>query len=194
MNYPPWGLIPQKLHRYCGILDHFFSVFYGDPYQDTSINPGWVCAVWRDESWHQLCLPFDEFPHEVEALAILSRLNGEEEREGRYIQVHAAYEAVVPVRDLECSSIRHLLAHPVTRLTRQSVRSSLLRRFGKKGLDLRDYFHRKEFYRCMGIMLIAIDDAIDATISSRWGHVLREARKPSVHASSGEDGEAGEFP
>jgi len=134
--------------------------------------PGWPCHIYRDKKWERVYLPYSKFPHEVEALAILSPLDGETEREGRYIKIHAAYEAVVVDRETDYSSIRHFLVHPVARLTRPNVSKSLIRRFGPSGLDLRNYHHQKEFYRCIGQMLIAVDEAIHTSVISACDEVI----------------------
>jgi hypothetical protein len=75
--------------------------------------PGWPCDICRDSRWEEVYLPYAIFRNEVEALAILSSVDGEMEREGRYIKVHSAYEAVVLNREVDFSAIRHFLAHPI---------------------------------------------------------------------------------
>jgi hypothetical protein len=166
-------VIPMKFHKHSGVRDHQFGIRNARPYQDFSSMPGWPCVVHHDSQWEDVYLPYGKFPHEVESLVILSPLNGESEREGRYIRIHAAYEAVVVDRETDYSSIKHYLAHPVARLTRPNVRESLVRRFGATGLDLRNYQHQKEFYRCIGQMLIAVDKAIYATVISAWDQVIQ---------------------
>lgn len=134
--------------------------------------PGWPCDICRDSQWEEVYLPYAIFRNEVEALAILSPLDGETEREGRYIRVHAAYEAVVLGREVDCSAIRHFLAHPIVRLTRTDVQESIVRRFGPTGVDLRRYQHQKEFYRCIGQMLIAVECSVYARVISAWDQVV----------------------
>jgi hypothetical protein len=165
-------VVPQKFYRHSGLRDHDFKVDNGRWYRDTSNSLGWPCAIYYSYRWHEVCLPFARFPNEVEALAILSPLDGEREREGRYIRVHAAYEAVVEEREVDFSAIRHLLAHPITRLTRPNVRESLLRRFGAMQLDLRNYHQQKEFYRCIGQMLISIDTTVHQNVLANWAQVI----------------------
>jgi hypothetical protein len=165
-------IIPKKLHKYSGVCDHPFRIQNAYPYQNFNNMPGWPCAVYHDSQWKEVYLPYDKFPNEVEALAILSRLDGETEREGRYIRIHAAYEAVVVDRNVDYSSIRHFLAHPIVCLTRPNVQESLIRRFGIKGLSISNYQHRKEFYRCIGQMLIAVDKAVYTSVISKWDRVI----------------------
>ena len=115
-----------------------------------------------------MSLPIASFESEVEALAILAVLDGETEREGRYIDVHSAYEAVVKEREVELSAIRHALAHPITKLTRPDVRAAIVKHFDGRRIDLSLYEHKKPFFCCIGRMLIAIDSALSATLHSRW--------------------------
>lgn len=165
-------VIPMKFPKHSGIRDHQFMIKSACPLQKFSDMPGWPCTVLKDSEWTEVYLPYKQFPNEVEALAILSTLDGESEREGRYIKMHAAYEAVVSQRETDCSAIRHFLVHPIARLTRPKVRRSLAKRFGSHGPDLRQYYHQKEFYRCIGQMLIAIDNAVHSRILSEWRKVI----------------------
>ncbi len=162
----------MKFHKHSGVLDYQFGIRNARPYQDFSSMPGWPCSVHKDSHWEEVYLPYVEFPHEVEALAILSPLDGQTEREGRYIKVHAAYEAIVVDRETEYSAIRHFLVHPIVRLTRPKVCRSLIKRFGPHGLNLREYYHKKEFYRCIGQMLIAIDKAVYSKVISEWKKII----------------------
>lgn len=171
-------VIPLKFHLHSGIRDHEFQINNVQVPGDLSGVPGWPCDVRRNNRWCRVYLSFTRFPAEVEALAILSALDGETEREGRYIRMHSAYEAVVSPRDSDVSAIRHWLAHPVTQLTRPKVRESLLRRFGALSVNLKEYYHQKEFYRCIGQMLIEIDVAIYERVVCQWRHVI--ARPSSI--------------
>jgi hypothetical protein len=165
-------VIPMKFHKHSGVLDYQFGIRNARPDQIFYDMPVWPCEVHKDSHWEEVYLPYGKFPHEVEALAILSPLNGETEREGRYIKVHTAYEAVVVDRETDYSAIRHFLAHPIVRLTRLKVRESLVRRFGSTGLDLRNCQHQKEFYRCIGQMLIAVDQSVHKAFISKWDQVI----------------------
>ena len=162
----------MKFHKHSGVNDYQFGIRNARRYQNFYNMPGWPCVVRKDSHWENIYLPYGEFPHEVEALAILSPLDGETEREGRYIKIHAAYEAVVLNRETDYSAIRHFLAHPVVRLTRPKVRESIIRRFGARGIDLRNYQHQKEFYRCIGQMLIKVDKVIHEAVIFKWDKVI----------------------
>jgi len=167
-------IIPIKFYKYSGLHDYHFTIRNEFPYQDIYSLPGWICLVLRNERWVEILLPFEKFPHETEALSILAKMDGECEREGRYIRIHSAYECVVSEREMEFSSIRHALVHPVTVLTRKNVRDSLQQRFGALKINLRNYHHQKEFYRCIGQMLIATDQEIQRRISFNWKNVVRK--------------------
>ena len=118
-------------------------------------------------SWQKYTAPLASFPSQVEALFILSKIDGETERQGRYINVHSAYEAVVSPRDVTLSAIRHALAHPITALTRSDVHGVLFSQFGSLRIDLAKYEHQKVVYRSIGAMLIAIEIDVHHTFSSR---------------------------
>ena len=167
-----FDVIPNKFHTYSGVQKHEFRINNRSMRAHVPSAPGWPCDILVDGRWDHVYLPFTPFAAEVEALAILSSLDGETEREVRYVRIHSAYEAVVPARDPDVSALRHLLAHPVTQLTRPEVRSSLLRRFGALAINLRDYQHQKEFYRCIGKMLIEIDDSIYERLIYRWEELV----------------------
>ena len=170
-------VIPVKFHKYSGVHDYQFTVRNERPFQNYTNMPGWPCSILKDSMWNEIYLPYEIFPNEVEALAILSPLDGESEREGRYIKIHVAYEAVVNDRETDYSAIRHFLVHPIVRLTRPNVQKSIVQRFGPYGLDLREYYHQKEFYRCIGQMLIAIDKTVHENVISAWGKIIN--KKPN---------------
>jgi hypothetical protein len=117
-------------------------------------------------------IPADIFSHEVEAISILAKLDGETVREGRYINVHSAYEAVVPSRSVHLSAIRHSLAHAVTSLTRKDVQASLTQHFGGLKIDLTCHEHKKVYYRSLVAMLVAIDEALFCTFSARHSELI----------------------
>jgi hypothetical protein len=167
-------IIPIKFQKYSGVGGYQFRIRNAYPHQRFENMPGWPCDMLRDTKWVRIYLPWDRFPNEVEALAILGSLDGETEREGRYIKVHAAYEAVVNERDIEYSSIRHFLAHPIVRLTRAAVQESVVKRFGSFGVNLRHYQHQKEFYRCIGQMILAVECSVYSRVMCRWDEVVLE--------------------
>jgi hypothetical protein len=119
-----------------------------------------------------MAAPIDRFPNEVEAMAILAQVDGEAERRGRYINVHSAYEAVVQDRRVELSAVRHALAHPITSLTRPSVRAALEAQFSGSRIDLTLHAHKKVYYRNVVEMLVAIDAALFETFTRRWDELL----------------------
>lgn len=159
-------VIPLKFHKSSGISEHPFRIRTKRYLNHVEHDDGYLIEVCIDEKWEPLFLPFDKYSNQIEALAILSELDGESERQGRYINVHIAYEATVKDRDVSFSSIRHALAHPGTKLTRPDVRNSLIDRFGGLDIDLKNYQHQKEIYRCIGQMLIQIEMAIYEVIAT----------------------------
>jgi hypothetical protein len=76
------------------------------------------------------------------------------------LRLFSAYESLINTRDVDATAIRHSLAHPPHALRDPKIVRSLKRRFGGLRLDLRDYIHQKEFYRCMAIIICATDHAI----------------------------------
>ncbi|OGT83127.1 MAG: hypothetical protein A3G96_03390 [Gammaproteobacteria bacterium RIFCSPLOWO2_12_FULL_52_10] len=165
-------VIPKQFHRSSGLDAHTFNVT-GTVYHTWRKKArDWPCKVWRDGAWQSVLVPIAKFPAEVEALAILSEIDGETEREGRYINIHSAYEAVVELRTVDLSAIRHALAHPVTSLTRPDVRATLEHYFGGPYIDLTCYDHKKVFYTCIARMLIAIDEALFLIFTQRWNELL----------------------
>lgn len=160
-------VVPLKFHKYCGLLDHKFLISRPQFFSDKEL----MCHCLFNDSWFKIIIPTYIFPREVESLNILSKLDGETEREGRYISIYTAYEAIIDERDIDCSSIRHALAHSTTRLSHKNVRESLINRFGGLKIDFRNYYHKKEVYRCIGIMLVQIDKRIHETLTSKWSYV-----------------------
>jgi hypothetical protein len=159
-------VVPLKFHKYSGVIDHKFRIHSKRYLGSVDHQAGYLIEIEIDGNWQALSLPFDRYPNQIEALAILTELDGESERQGRYINVHIAYEAVVKDRDVTFSSIRHALAHPITKLTRPDVRQSLINRFGGLDIDLKNYQHQKEIYRCIGQMLIQIEKSIYEEVTS----------------------------
>jgi hypothetical protein len=155
-----YDVIPEKFHKYAGVRNYQFKIRNGFPYQNIDDQKGWFCEVDRDSRWVEICLPLDKFPHEIEILASLAKIDGECEREYRYIRIHSAYESVISNKNIDFSAVRHALAHSIAILTRKNVRDSLTQRFGGLRIDLHNYHHQKEAYRCIGQMLIAIDQEI----------------------------------
>ena len=163
-----WDIVPIKFHHVSGLKHHSFRIDNRRPYYWTASSKYWPCRILRNDVWFEKRIPLERFPNCVEALAILSDIDGESERVGRYINVHSAYEAVVPRRDVLLSAIRHALAHPITSLTRQSVRDALQKHFGSLRINFGDYYHRKRVFVGIGRMLIATDNAVFDILNAHW--------------------------
>lgn len=166
-------VIPVKFHNHSGVKEHQFRIRTKKYLNHTKNQNGYLIEILLDGIWELVFLPYEKYPYQIEALSILSGLDGESERQGRYINVHMAYEAVIKNRDIDYSSIRHALAHPVTRLTRPHVRSSLMNRFGDMEVDLKNYQHQKEIYRCIGEMLIKIEETIYEEVAKNEENLTR---------------------
>jgi hypothetical protein len=164
-------VIPRQFHNVSGMSSHEFRIGNGlGRFWHGEIN-AWPCEIKRDGLWTRLLVPISLFPSQVEALAILADVDGETEREGRYIKVHSAYEAVVQPREVELSAVRHALAHPISSLTRPQVRQALERCFGGLRINLSLHDQKKTFFIFIGRMLIAIDKALFEVFSERWNEL-----------------------
>jgi hypothetical protein len=161
-------VIPLKFQRHAGLADYRFKLENGRSYQGAEDSSGWKCSISQDNTWIAIRLPYIKFPCETEVLRILAPIDGECEREYRYVKIHSAYECLFSKREVDFSAIRHALAHPSTSLRDAAVIKSLERRFGGSRLDLHNYHHQKEVYRCIGQMLIAIDRELYERIHRRW--------------------------
>ena len=170
-----WDVIPLKFQRKSGVLGHDFKVATHRVHPAPETIAAWPVLIHTDGSWVRYAVPAATFPLEVEALSILSNLDGESERAGRYINVHSAYEAVVNPRDVTLSAIRHALAHPVTGLSRPDVLTALAAHFGGLRINLARYDHQKVIYHSIGAMLIAIDDAIYKAFQNRMHELIHDA-------------------
>lgn len=160
-------VIPLKFQRASGVLSHTFRLATDRYFGSVDQLEAFPILIQYDGTWSKYLVPMAQFPSEVEALAILAEIDGETERQGRYINIHSAYEAVVRPRDVMLSAIRHALAHPITALTRQDVHAALLSQFGGLRIDLTKHDHQRIIYLSIGAMLIAIDVAIHRTFSTR---------------------------
>ena len=160
-------VIPLQFQRASGVLSHTFRLATHRYIGSLDGLTAFPVLIRDAGAWTQYLVPLAEFPSEVEALAILAEIDGETERQGRYINIHSAYEAVVRPRDVTLSAIRHALAHPITALTRPDVHAALLSQFGSLRIDLARYEHKKAVYCAIGAMLIAIDDAIYQAFMAR---------------------------
>lgn len=88
-------VIPQQFHKASGLAAHEFRIGNGLGRYWQKKNAVWPCEIRQDGIWKRVLVPISHFPSEVEALVILLNIDGETEREGRYINVRSAYEAVV---------------------------------------------------------------------------------------------------
>jgi hypothetical protein len=85
-------------------------------------------------------------------------------REQRYLTLFSAYESLIANRDVDATAIRHSLAHAPNALRDPKIVQSLKHRFGGVRLNLGNYNHQKEFYRCMATVICTMDQAIGAQL------------------------------
>jgi len=167
-------VVPIKFRRSSGLGPHSFKIANkGRHHSWNSVN-NYTCNVFKDNAWQRVTLNSGTFSSEIEALQILSCIDGETERQGRYISIHSAYEAVVKKRAIHLSAIRHALAHSASKLTNPDVISALTEYFDGVHINLRIYTHQKIYYRCIAEMLIAIDDAIFTKIMHNWSNLVHD--------------------
>lgn len=160
-------LIPLKFHRSSGLRAHRFRVlipFPGGIVPDPSSGVV-LCRLSGDLEGDPVELSQNNRPRAFEALRLILSVDDETSRVERYLAVHNAYESVSPQRDPDLSAIRHALSHPAAFLDNPMTVASLRRRFGTTFVDLHEYYHQKEFYRCLAAMLVAVDNAVVTLIS-----------------------------
>ncbi len=165
-------IVPRKFKVSSGLAGQCFRVARtAERWKAVDSDP-YPVLVRRSDIWEVKAIPVAKFPREVEAMTILAHVDGETERKVRYISVHSAYEAVVKDRQVELSALRHALAHPVTSLSRPSVRQALFAQFGDVRIDLTLHRHKAVYYRNIVAMLVAIDNALYETFCERWGELV----------------------
>jgi hypothetical protein len=165
----PWDLmIPIKFRVSSGILSHRFH-FATPPWRPGPAQMVETGYYWIRLADHYAAVVFDgdTNPKVVEAFEQISSVDDETVREVRYLAIHNAYECLVTDRDPDLSAVRHAIAHSQQALRKPETVASLKRRFGTTKINLRDYYHQKEFYRCLAQMLMAIDEALAALAGER---------------------------
>ena|GEM_PF-3053204 len=168
LNAEHWqSLIPIKFHKSSGLDNHPFSVLFPnwspafqEAYGLGHLEVGVACKGGTriakvDQSRE---------PEVFSAILMIASADNETVREQRYLTLFSAYESLVSTRDVDAAAIRHSLAHPPQALCDPKIVRSLKQRFGGLSLDLRDYIHQKEFYRCMATIICATDHAIGSRL------------------------------
>jgi hypothetical protein len=164
-------VVPIKYRVSSGLKGYSFRVSKAlPPFSDIAVNT-YSLRLNYQQKWQRILITKDKFPNEVEALSILAKVDGETFRESRYINIHSAYEAVIPLRSVHLSAIRHSFAHAATSLNRKEVKTTLLSNFGDLKINLQLHEHRKIYYRALVELLIAIDKALFLRLTARWSEI-----------------------
>jgi len=172
-------LVPQQFHHVSGMHRHSFRVSYPYSYRrdpDAAIP----VALESDGSRTSILVTSKASPRAFEALRLLGSVNGETSRELRYLTVHNAHEAVLGSPPLEARAIRHSLAHASTELRDPGVLTSLRSRFGGTRVDLGLHAHRREVFRCLGAMLVALDNRLYLELNERYNKRLQSDGSPAA--------------
>ena len=153
-------LIPMKFHR-----QHSFGVLFPNwrPWL-SGATAGLRVGISCKHGTRVATVDQTREPSVYAAILMIGSVDGETVREQRYLTLYSAYESLVPNRDLDATAIRHSLAHPPDALRDPKIVRSLKQRFGNVRINLRDYKHQKEFYRCMATVICATDRAIASAL------------------------------
>lgn len=174
-------LIPKQFHLVSGLRRHHFRVsypFYHRSWPDTTIS------VTLDSGTHSILVNSGIAPRAFEALRHLGSVDGETGRELRYLTVYNAHEALLGAAPMDARAIRHSFAHASTELRDPAVLASLHSRFGGTRVGLMIHAHRREVFRCLGVMLIALDDGLYTELYERYNKQLHEDREKSARPVS----------
>jgi len=166
------SLIPMKFHKSSGLSAHQFTVLirrWNVRLDDAQRTGKLEVRVACNDKLQIVMVERGREPDVFAAILLISSVDGETVREKRYLTLFSAYESLVSKRDVDASAIRHALAHPPHALRDPKMVRSLKQRFGGLHINLRDYSHQKEFYRCMGTVLCAMDRAIATRLCASVG-------------------------
>jgi hypothetical protein len=160
-------LIPIKFHKSSGLRGHSFAVLFpnwSSAFRDASSSGRLEVGIACTAGPRVAKVERSREPNVFSAILLIASVDGETVREQRYLTLFSAYESLIRNRDVDATAIRHSLAHPPHALRDPKIVRSLNQRFGGLHLNLRDYSHQKEFYRCMATLLCAMDIAIRAQL------------------------------
>lgn len=87
--------------------------------------------------------------------------------------MHNAHEVLLGSPSLEARAIRHSFAHASTELRDPVIVASLKSRFGGTRVDFRLHAHKREIFRCLGSMLIALDAGLSSQLLERYDQQFR---------------------
>lgn len=152
----------MEFHRFTGIASHAFEVRLPYSFATAAFSSaGRFCVgVMDGNQVVEVEVRRSSHPDLFEALILVGGVDGETAREKRYIDLYSAYEALVKHRDPDVAAVRHALAHAPHALGSPVVVQSLTRRFGGPKINFRDRAHRKEFFRSLAHLIIAVDHVL----------------------------------
>ncbi len=163
-------LVPKQFHHVSGLRQHKFRVSY--PYYHRSW-PDNAIPVTLDSGPDSILVTATVSPAAFATLRYLGSVDGETSRELRYLTVHNAHEALLGSSPMEARAIRHSLAHASSELRDPAVVASLRSRFGGTRVDFGVHAHRREVFRCLGIMLVALDDGLYVELNEKYNKRLQ---------------------
>ncbi len=167
-------LIPLQFRFVSGVRDYEFKTRFFHPRYSANADT-LPAQVKLGSIFCDLVISRAKDPTLFEAMKRLLEVDGETNRELRYMTVHNAYEALVRHRDIDITSIRHSFAHPADQLTHPAVIQSLNKRFGSTEINLREHSHKREYFRCLGGMLVVLDQVLARELELRSSAGARQA-------------------
>lgn len=162
-------LVPMQFHRVSGVKHHDFrtSIPYSRP-GDMSV----AVEIVDDLSRKSFLVARNIDPNLFEAVRLVGSISGETNRELRYLTVHKAHEVLIGSPALDARAIRHSLAHASTELRDPAVIASLTSRFGSTRVDFHSYAHKREIFKWLGRMVVALDIAIRDRLLERHNQLF----------------------
>ena len=158
-------LIPTQFHVVSGLRGHVFRTIFPQSVRGDSSTR---ITIDRGNESKSFVVSANTDPRVFETLRLLDSVDGETNRELRYLTVHNAHEVLLGPPSLEARSIRHSFAHASTELRDPAVVASLKSRFGSTRVDFRLHVHKREIFRCLGSMLIALDAGLSSQLLERY--------------------------
>ncbi len=168
-------LVPIQFHHVSGLRRHAFRTSYPHVLHGNTSLP--VTLV-RKGGTTSIVVTAAASPDIFEALRLLGSVDGETNRELRYMTVHNAHEALLGAPPMEARAIRHSFAHASTELRDPAVVASLNARFGNTRVDFGQHSHKREVFRCLGGMLIALDTGLYRALEARYNQRFQATPSP----------------
>lgn len=157
------GLVPTRFHGVCGFRQHTFRTLlpnWSPPLRRVDGKNALRIGVARDGRIDVVSVERVFQPVVYDALVMIASVDGESDREHRYVTLFSVYESLVADRDIDATAIRHALAHAPYALRDPKVVTSLRRRFDGMRIDCREYRHQKAFFCSLALIICSIDREI----------------------------------